>query len=437
MPYSPPIFKQAGVYTWHVKFDKYIKTRVHKSVSNVEFAYVKNQIISELEKYITSTRVLTQDEVILGIPGEVDSMTTDTSPSWPFTNHYKTKQEALDDPLVMQLVNQQWENWLSDTPIAFPVTLHAKDELLPLEKIYTPRPFYSVDVVSNLNSARLVQDFNTQIKDHVDSVMQVGTDIFHGGADRLFRKHNKYKYHLPGDISQMDASKQMWMTRMKFEIRAYFFSKCYSGPVLFSVLSRLMSMYSCLDQGMCIDLDGKFCPRFGQTVTGHRATLEDNSLDMWMVYILALYRMKVSVGCLSVLGDDSIASTDVKFDLDLFVRTMADIGYTFTPPLKNSRDYSFVGIYEVEFLKFKFMKTNLGIHVALYSPLKLQSVLMYQKSKKLFLKEKINSVLIMSYATPFYQRVRKYVEVLQHHGVLRPGDVLGDYDIRQIVLPRA
>lgn len=434
LPFQPPIFKDKTCEYWRVKLEAYLKPRVHYSVTEDEFRHVKRVLLTTLEQYIGPTRVYDLDEVVEGIEGVSESMTLNTSPSWPLTNRYKTKREALESQEVCDMIALQWDDWLSDNPVAIPVLHHAKDELLPLEKVFKPRPFYSVDAITNANSARLVADFNNQAMGHVQSPLLMGFNPMKGGIHALYQKHDQRKYHLPGDISAMDASKQLWMSRMKIEIRAHFFAKHYSGAQLDAVISRLRSMYSALDQAYCIASDGKFHARFGQTVTGHRATLEDNSLDMWMVFELAFLRMQMQEKpIMSIVGDDSILSVNNQFCLSTFVSTLKTIGYTYTPPTKTSTDYAFVPLEEVEFLKFRFWRSRNGRYVARYNEDRILAILKYQKHKDLCLSEKLNSCLIMTCSTPQFAQIHAYAMQLVQIGAISRESLLTPVAVSHLV----
>lgn len=434
--YEPPVFMEGSNKYWKVKFDTYIENKPQYNLTHDEYHYVRSQLLSVLEKYVKPTRVLDVQDVMDGIEGELDSMTHDTSPSWPFTLNFKTKKDALDNIFVNDLIDLQWQNWLEEVPFSPPVTLHAKDEVLPIEKKYKPRPFYSVDVVTNLNSARLVCHFNKQVSGHILSPIMAGFNPFSNGYHRLFYKHYAYEYHLAGDLKQMDGSKQIWMSLMKADIRSYFFN--YDRDTT----SRILSMYSILDQAYCLDLDGKFRKRFGQNVTGHRATLEDNCLDMWMITELAIYRankkgIKIPRPIMSIMGDDSIFSFNSYFDPNILAKEYKDMGYTFTPPNKDAEaSHSFQDLYDIDFLKFKFMKLPNGRISGIYEQNKMLSILKWQKSKEPYVAQKINSVLLMTYGSSTYTLVRNYAAKLIDYGHINCEDIHTHNRVQQILFSR-
>lgn len=435
--YGVPIFREGQEHNWDKKFQVYIKRAPLTTITQSQFDYCFMKLTSHLDQFIDCTRVSSVEEVIMGTV-ESNSMTIDTSPSWPFTELFKTKLEALADPRVQALIDLQWANWLTQSPVAFPATLHSKDEVLPIEKIRKPRPFYSVDVVTTLNVRRLCADFNSQFSGNDESFFRAGSSQYGGQPERRFHSHNRYSYHWGADAKHYDADRKSWESLLCCKIRYYYFKKgVESGQIskesLKRVKQRLLSAYSAHDQCQILSKDGKFYDHFYQLITGFANTLEDNSMrTFFLIHLIYLLNGMEFSGYIDIMGDDFTVSTNQYISTEAIKETALFLGYTLVSPSKDEEADLYVDLFDLQFLKTLFVKHGQRIIVR-YEEERLLAILYFKRSEFATMEAKVSCVLLMSYGSPLYYRLRRKLIDLCKQKVLDVKSILTHEECTKII----
>jgi hypothetical protein len=433
--YSPAKAIDDGVENWHNKFDVYINPKPQTTVDWSEYNFIFNKVVSRLSNSIEFTEVYDTTYVIDGVPGVYDSMPKGTSASYPFTLLFPTKGDALLDSRVRHLIDLQWEHWLDDDIALMPYTTHIKDELLPDEKTHKPRPFYSVDVVTNVNCARLTRDFNVKLcAGRHDHPIAAGHSPFARQMDKIWKKHSLYKYHYAGDVSQFDSSLRIWIAVMIMNIRIYFMMK---NPYLSTrekqnIVSRMRAMYTALAFGNIIDPNGTIRNKFFQFVTGYISTYEDNSLTRWILEEMIYHKMGYDFnGVADYGGDDSLVSHNLDIDMELYFNTAASLGYKITSDKKDGPPEQ-LPLIELTFCKAGFLKTSSG-YIYQYEPNRIKSILKYIKSTDGTIDQRVNAALLLSYGQEVHGEIRTYARWLVSQGALTYDLIMDDRRLRQII----
>jgi len=381
-------------------------------------------MVSKLQNYIKPTHIYSIDEIISGIEGEKFSLVDNTSPGYPFKAQYSKKKDFIEDPKSKEVLEAQWNDWLSDHPYVFPNTMCSKDEILKVEKCKEPKPFYVVDVATTINGKRLVDDFNDQLG-LVPGYFR-GKTMYCGGLDETMSRHIKFKYHLPLDHKKYDAHRQAWVSEIMIRLRYHFMDEESKN---ISTLTRLSSFYSCLDQSETIDLEGTYHKRYGQMLTGSPVTLDDNTLSNDMIFIISCLRIfgRVPEHEKELMGDDTWASINQYVAPQKWIDAFSSIGYEVT-----GADKTVNGIYQ-ELLECEFLKTTPvfieGHWLPKYNIDRLIAILYFKKTDEGTIEQKINAVLQMSYGGPLYKKIRNaipYTNFLKN-------EIFDDFRIRKLV----
>jgi hypothetical protein len=353
-----------------------------------------------LDKYISSTNVYSTEEIIDGIMGEKNSMNLSTSTGLPFSTKYKTKRDMFSDPAMKAMIDLQWDDWSSNHPIAFPITMASKDEVLPIEKIKKPRPFYVVDPLTTVNGKRLCDDFNQSMANV--PAFCVGFSQWYGGAKNLYNRHLGKLYHREGDYKAFDANRPSWMSEMLIQLRFHYFNKNINltPEQKSSILSKLRSLYSVLDFAEVIDFRGDYHKRKYQQPTGGPNTLHDNSLINYILNRLIQLRMvgRFFDETYSIMGDDSIISGDIKYDSDELKLQFKRLGFEYTGSGHDDSEF-YQELDNITFLKMKFLKKH-GRIIPLYDEERIRTILYFKKTNEGDFVSKMNAALMMSFGTP-------------------------------------
>ena len=360
--------------------------------------------LQTLPTLMSETRVLSNDEVILGIPGRkfVDRMNMSTSAGFPFKGP-KSKIIAITEgehpsyKFLNDSIEPQWTQTANEMAKGIvPMQIFKaclKDEVLPLEKekvrVFQACPLilqflirqYYLPIARILSMIPLMSECAVGINCYSPEYEEMYTHIEKFGANRI----------LAGDYSK-------WDQRLPYEITSRAFG-------IMIEIARFTGNYSLRDlkimesiaQAVCmphIMVSGTLYQLWGSNPSGQNLTVYINSISNSLLMRMGFFRItncrtpfRQKVACMTY-GDDIISSVapNCPFNFNTYREFLADIDMKFTLPTKEDLDTypDYLTSEQAAFLKrVPVYHEALGVRLgALEFDSILKSLYCYTKSKE-------------------------------------------------------
>lgn len=203
----------------------------------------------------------------------------DSSPGYPWSKKYKTKKNALEDPLVQVQLQQWWEKLGTPNALSCFFTGHLKQEMLATEKVKAnkTRLFMCGPLEHIYASMRLFGQLHQKLMSDSGTWCTAGRDFHYGGWNALLRRL-RWEWFVAMDQSAYDMS----LNRRCFSALATFLH-AFVPEEHHSKVDDLLEM--ALD-AFVIDANGYIYQKHTGNPSGWFLTLDFNT---WVLYILLAY----------------------------------------------------------------------------------------------------------------------------------------------------
>lgn len=256
LDYLPSTLSLASTYADHSKYARILPPYQHKADSfETAFGWLVERF-----RYLEVSGPITLGETI-------EYLDLSTSPSWPWTLRFKSKEEALEHPYVWKYLDTFWHSECS-LPCFFSV--NPKEEILPKSKVMSKiaRSTVGSPLEHNVSLTRLSKRLNHQIYQSGDEIL-AGSTEFYGGKDEWVRRM-RFPNNFSGDLDSQDGSSTPLLLSVPVRFRKHFSE--------ISVHTHLENLYVSMIRSFNVMPDGKIFSKTTGNNSGQSNTLVDNCL---------------------------------------------------------------------------------------------------------------------------------------------------------------
>jgi len=362
------------------------------------------------------------------------SLDKTTSPGFPWTHLYSTKNDMIDHMagLFDIFMEEDWERLkFNDYVAVFGNSL--KEEIRLQEKIEANslRTFTAGPVEMTVHGIRLFEDMNQKFYDsHLKTPSVVGFSVLKGGWNDLYRKLSKFSNGFALDESQYDSSLRNYLM---WTIASFRWNMLRESDRTPDNLARLQVYYRNLVNTVIITTEGVFVIKQGGNPSGSVNTISDNTLILYVLLAYAWimvspdnmrnYDSFDSQLALALCGDDNTWSVSdeacVFYNARSVIAEWSVLGVTTTTDCLDPRP-----VEKLDFLS-AFTVFIDGIAVPLYKREKLLTSLLYSQDadNPSFTLLRSAALLRVGYADP---QIRGYLRELISWLVGHYGEVLAE-----------
>lgn len=405
--WGPPKFHQWKPWAEYMKQCSNPVTNIDPELLNsavVDYLVGLKLKLQTLPTLMTETRPLTDQEVVLGIPGRkyVDRMCMSTSAGYPFTGAKSKVIKITETPTpVFQFletgIQAEWDlarEQMSTGVIPMQIFKAClKDEVLPLDKEKV-RVFQACPLILQL----LIRQYFLPIARILSviplvSECAVGINCYGPEYEEMYRHIEKYGSDriLAGDYSKWDQRLPFELTSRAFGIMIEIarFTGNYSDKEL--KIMESIAHAVCMPHIM---VSGTLYQLWGSNPSGQNLTVYINSISNSLLMRMGFFHATNSrmnfrqyVACITY-GDDIISSVKkgVTFTFNTYKQFLENIGMKFTLPTKDDMDVypDYLTVDTASFLKrLPVFIPEIGVRIgALEFDSILKSLYCYTKSKE-------------------------------------------------------
>lgn len=287
----------------------------------------------------------------------VRRMNLSTSPGYPWSIYYNTKQQYEID---CDFYNIYWHSLGTVDPIVSFSTVSVKEEVVPIRKVYEnkPRTFMSVDHNHVVAGHQMFSHQNDNLHSNYQyHPIKVGISPFHLGWEKLFLYMcgDNITHGWEFDGKQWDSSMSVDVLQFIRDFRIFCFE--VDGPLCTSDKLRVCNWYRNASSGPCVLPDGAVYWRQTGMPSGISTTIDDNSFALTMIVYVAwdkrvpeafLNQAKLDKVAafdkfvkMASIGDDLIVTASevvhAFFNADVIIDVASELGYKLETPCVQAR----------------------------------------------------------------------------------------------------
>nr|ADO20363.1 polyprotein [Saffold virus] len=369
-----------------------------KHTTNLEeLPHVFSMVAKEYANRVFTTigkenQILTPEQAILGLPG-MDPMEKDTSPGLPYTQQGLKRAQLVnfEQGTMVQTLQEAHTKLTEGNYEDILYQSFLKDEIRPIEKIHEAKtrivdvpPFHHC-IWGRQLLGRFASRFQTNPGLHLGSA--IGTDPDTDWTAFAFQLL-QYKYVYDVDYSNFDASHSTAMFEILIE-NFFTIENGFDERIGDYLRSLAVSRHAFEERRVLVR---------GGLPSGCAATSMLNTIINNIVIRAALHLTysNFEFDDIKVLsyGDDLLIATNYQINFNLVKQRLAPFNYKITPANKTVEFPETSNLYEVTFLKRKFVRHNSCLFKPQMDTENLKAMVSYCRPGTL--KEKLNSIALLA-----------------------------------------
>lgn len=359
------------------------------SVFSVVAKEYANRVFTTIGK---ENQILTPEQAILGLPG-MDPMEKDTSPGLPYTQQGLKRAQLVnfEQGTMVQNLKEAHTKLTEGNYEDILYQSFLKDEIRPIEKIHEAKtrivdvpPFHHC-IWGRQLLGRFASRFQTN--PGLDLGSAIGTDPDTDWTAFAFQLL-QYKYVYDVDYSNFDASHSTAMFEILIE-NFFTVENGFDERIGDYLRSLAVSRHAFEERRVLVR---------GGLPSGCAATSMLNTIINNIVIRAALHLTysNFEFDDIKVLsyGDDLLIATNYQINFNLVKQRLAPLNYKITPANKTVEFPETSNLYEVTFLKRKFVRHNSCLFKPQMDTENLKAMVSYCRPGTL--KEKLNSIALLA-----------------------------------------